>query len=128
MSSEDSISAAVQAVSRQIGEAGLNVLINNAAINRPAAPGLLSLTRKTDMMQVYETNVVGPFLLAKVGLSNLSLLLMACKVIDPSSYLLRDDQVNEIKDGRHTAWISKLSSLSSDVPPTPSESSREAHR
>ncbi len=69
MSDEDSISAAVQAVSRQIGSDGLNLLINNAAINRPASPASLSATGKTDMMAVYETNVVGPFLLAKVGSS-----------------------------------------------------------
>ncbi|XP_056272103.1 uncharacterized protein zgc:158868 isoform X2 [Pseudoliparis swirei] len=68
MSDEDSISAAVQAVSRQIDAGGLNLLINNAAINQPAAPALLAATGKKDMMDVYETNVVGPFLLAKMFL------------------------------------------------------------
>lgn len=65
-SDEDSISAAVQAVSKLIGAGGLNLLINNAAINQPASPAPLSATRKNDMMDVYETNVVGPFLIAKV--------------------------------------------------------------
>jgi len=74
MSDEDSISAAVQAVSRQIDAGGLNLLINNAAINQPAAPALLAATGKKDMMDVYETNVVGPFLLAKVGLVSLRML------------------------------------------------------
>ncbi|TNN49435.1 hypothetical protein EYF80_040390 [Liparis tanakae] len=74
MSDEDSISAAVQAVSRQIGAGGLNLLINNAAINQPAAPAPLAATGKKDMMDVYETNVVGPFLLAKVGVVSLLVL------------------------------------------------------
>lgn len=66
MSDEDSICAAVQAVSEKIGTSGLNLLINNAAINKPASPAPLSATGKRDMMEVYETNVVGPFLLAKM--------------------------------------------------------------
>ncbi|XP_029290272.1 uncharacterized protein LOC115010038 [Cottoperca gobio] len=66
MSDEDSISAAVQAVSEQIGAGGLNLLINNAAINKPDIPAPLSATGKRDMMDVYETNVVGPFLIAKM--------------------------------------------------------------
>lgn len=69
MSDEASISAAAQAVSKQIGAGGLNLLINNAAVNKPASPAPLSATGKKDMMEVYETNVVGPFLLAKVSLS-----------------------------------------------------------
>lgn len=77
MSDEASISAAVQAVSKQIGAGGLNLLINNAAINKPASPAPLSATGKKDMMEVYETNVVGPFLLAKVSLSH-SLLCLQC--------------------------------------------------
>lgn len=75
MSSEDSICAAVQALSEKIGTGGLNLLINNAAINKPASPAPLSATGKKDMMEVYETNVVGPFLLAKVGLCPVSLVL-----------------------------------------------------
>lgn len=67
-SDENSISAAVQAVSKLIGAGGLNLLINNAAINQPASPAPLSATRKNDMMDVYETNVVGPFLIAKMFL------------------------------------------------------------
>uniref|UniRef100_A0A3B3YQ92 Uncharacterized protein n=1 Tax=Poecilia mexicana TaxID=48701 RepID=A0A3B3YQ92_9TELE len=63
---EDSISAAFQAVSQKLGTTGLNLLINNAAINKPSAPGSLSATRKQDMMEVYETNVAGPFILTKV--------------------------------------------------------------
>ncbi|XP_074487703.1 C-signal-like [Sebastes fasciatus] len=68
MSDEDSISAAVQAVTEQIGAGGLNLLINNAAINTPETPAPLSATEKEDMMKVYETNVVGPFLIAKMFL------------------------------------------------------------
>ncbi|GAA6221202.1 uncharacterized protein LOC108879780 [Lates japonicus] len=68
MLDEDSILTAVQAVSKQVGAVGLNLLINNAAINTPASPAPLSATRKKDMMEVYETNVVGPFLLAKMCL------------------------------------------------------------
>lgn len=71
ISDEDSISSAVQAVSEQIGAGGLNLLINNAAITKPSIVGSLSDTSKQDMMEVYETNVVGPFLLTKVGLSSL---------------------------------------------------------
>ncbi|XP_071761950.1 C-signal-like [Centroberyx gerrardi] len=70
-SDEASISAAVQTVGERVGAGGLNLLINNAAINRPASPATLSRTSKTDMMQVYETNVVGPFLLAKMFLPHL---------------------------------------------------------
>ncbi|XP_034734517.1 C-factor [Etheostoma cragini] len=69
MSDEDSISAAVQAVKDQIGDGGLNLLINNAAINKPLSPAPLSATGKEDMMAVYETNVVGPFLIAKMLLT-----------------------------------------------------------
>uniref|UniRef100_A0A3Q3A8Z8 Uncharacterized protein n=1 Tax=Kryptolebias marmoratus TaxID=37003 RepID=A0A3Q3A8Z8_KRYMA len=65
----DSISAAVQAVSQQIGSDGLNLLINNAAINKPLQPATLLDTIKSNMMEVFETNVAGPFLLSKVGLS-----------------------------------------------------------
>ncbi|KAM6937623.1 C-signal-like [Xenentodon cancila] len=66
MADEDSISAAVQTLSQKTGADGLNVLINNAAINKPEAPGPLSVTGKRDMMEVYETNVAGPFLLTKM--------------------------------------------------------------
>ncbi|XP_035986790.1 C-factor isoform X1 [Fundulus heteroclitus] len=68
MSDEDSMSAAFQTVSRQIEPAGLNLLINNAAINKPDAPASMLATRKQDMMEVYETNVTGPFILTKVFL------------------------------------------------------------
>ncbi|XP_037306924.1 C-signal isoform X2 [Pungitius pungitius] len=68
VSDEDSISAAFQALNKQLGAGGLNLLINNAAINQPGSPGPLSATGKQDMMQVYETNVVGPFLIAKMFL------------------------------------------------------------
>ncbi|XP_074534321.1 C-signal-like [Halichoeres trimaculatus] len=67
-SDEDSISAAVHTVSQQIGDGGLNLLINNAAVNQPESPAPLSATEKKHMMEVYETNVVGPFLLAKMFL------------------------------------------------------------
>ncbi|KAF3854174.1 hypothetical protein F7725_022229 [Dissostichus mawsoni] len=66
VSDVDSISSAVQTVSRIIGAGGLNLLINNAAINRPENPAPLSACGKKDMMEAYETNVVGPFLLVKM--------------------------------------------------------------
>ncbi|XP_033997731.1 C-factor [Trematomus bernacchii] len=66
VSDVDSISSAVQTVSRSIGAGGLNLLINNAAINRPEIPAPLSACGKKDMMEAYETNVVGPFLLVKM--------------------------------------------------------------
>lgn len=98
MSDEDSISAAFQAVSKQIGDGGLNLLINNAAINKPASPAPLSVTGKKDMMEVYETNVVGPFLLAKVGLSysfcaySVHTHTYRCKYIDRNRSACCDDE------------------------------------
>ncbi|KAF7650611.1 hypothetical protein LDENG_00122970, partial [Lucifuga dentata] len=68
VSDEDSICAAVQAVNGHIGASGLNLLINNAAVNKPAAPAKLCDTSKKDMMDVYNTNMAGPFLLAKMFL------------------------------------------------------------
>ncbi|XP_034033182.1 C-factor [Thalassophryne amazonica] len=65
---EDSVYAAIHTVSEQVGTAGLNLLINNAAINAPPSPATLSSTSKKDMMDVFETNVTGPFLLAKMCL------------------------------------------------------------
>lgn len=66
MSDEESITRAVQTVSEKIGDGGLNLLINNAAIAKPALPGKLCDTSRQDMMDNYETNVAGPFLLTKV--------------------------------------------------------------
>uniref|UniRef100_A0A667ZUI6 Zgc:158868 n=1 Tax=Myripristis murdjan TaxID=586833 RepID=A0A667ZUI6_9TELE len=73
-SDEDSVTAAVQVVGERVTASGLNLLINNAAINKPASPALLSATSKADMMEVFETNVAGPFLLAKVAIINMSTL------------------------------------------------------
>lgn len=67
MSDEESITCAVKTMSEKIGTDGLNLLINNAAIAKPAIPGKLCDTSKQDMMDVYETNVAGPFLLTKVA-------------------------------------------------------------
>ncbi|XP_049928249.1 C-factor isoform X3 [Epinephelus moara] len=100
MSDEDSISAAVQAVSKQIGAGGLNLLINNAAITKPAIPGPLSATRKKDMMEVYETNVVGPFLIGKVFLP----LLRRAAEMDS----LEKDQGNEVETALITAALNML--------------------
>lgn len=66
---EDSVSAAFRVVSQQIGAAGLNLLINNAGINKPAAPAYMLATTKQDMMEVYETNVAGPFIITKAFLA-----------------------------------------------------------
>lgn len=70
MSDEESIAAAVQTLSEKTGAGGLNLLINNAAIAKPALPGSLSDSSRQDMMDVYETNVAGPFLLTKVVASD----------------------------------------------------------
>ncbi|XP_049429883.1 uncharacterized protein LOC125887247 [Epinephelus fuscoguttatus] len=94
MSDEDSISAAVQAVSKQIGAGGLNLLINNAAITKLAIPGPLSATGKKDMMEVYETNVVGPFLIAKAALN----MLTRCQAEDFKSY-------NILVTAIHPGWV-----------------------
>ncbi|XP_061578575.1 C-signal [Cololabis saira] len=66
MAHEDSISAAVEVLRQKTGAGGLKVLINNAAINKPDPPAPLSVTGKKDMMEVYETNVAGPFILTKM--------------------------------------------------------------
>uniref|UniRef100_A0A672ZY57 Uncharacterized protein n=1 Tax=Sphaeramia orbicularis TaxID=375764 RepID=A0A672ZY57_9TELE len=66
VSDEDSISSVVQTLTEQLKHTGLNLLINNAAIVVPAMPGPLSETTKKDMMDVYNTNVAGPFLLSKM--------------------------------------------------------------
>lgn len=70
MSDEESIMSAVRTVSEKIGAGGLNLLINNAAIIKPPLPGPLCDTSRRDMMDVYETNVAGPFLLTKVVVSD----------------------------------------------------------
>ncbi|XP_023811291.2 C-signal [Oryzias latipes] len=75
---ERSISAAVEAVKEQIGASGLNLLINNAAINKPASPASLLTSGKKDMMEVFETNVVGPFLLTKMFLPLLQRAAKSC--------------------------------------------------
>lgn len=67
MADEDSMASAVRTVGEKVGAGGLNLLINNAAIARPAVPGPLDNTSRQDMMDVYETNVAGPFLLTKVA-------------------------------------------------------------
>lgn len=42
---------------------GLNLIINNAAVN---IPGSLAETGKQEMVDVFTTNVVGPMLITKV--------------------------------------------------------------
>ncbi|XP_013865715.1 C-factor [Austrofundulus limnaeus] len=68
LADEDSISAAVQTVGQRIGPDGLNLLINNAAVNKPDGMASLQNVRKSDMMDVFEVNVTGPFLLTKMFL------------------------------------------------------------
>lgn len=68
MSDEESIASAVRTLSEKVGAGGLNLLINNAAIAKPPLPGPLKDTSRRDMMDVYETNVAGPFQLTKVVL------------------------------------------------------------
>ncbi|XP_008309772.1 uncharacterized protein LOC103379849 isoform X1 [Cynoglossus semilaevis] len=68
VSNEDSVVSAVQVVSAHVGAAGLNLLINNAAVNMPERPALMSATGKQDMMLSYEINVAGPFLISKMCL------------------------------------------------------------
>ncbi|XP_056138497.1 C-factor [Lampris incognitus] len=99
---EASILAAVQKIGERVNAHGLNLLINNAGINKPDSPAPLSLTNKTEMMEVYETNVVGPFLLAKMLLP----------------YLQRAAEGNstpEVKGGRMSCRRSAIINISSLV-------------
>ncbi|XP_060643909.2 C-signal-like [Anolis sagrei] len=57
-----SIKAVVTRVTEQLGGSGLNLLINNAAIAK--ANTMESETRE-DMMEVYDTNVVGPMMVSQ---------------------------------------------------------------
>lgn len=67
MSSEEGITRAVRTLSEKIGAGGLNLLVNNAAILKPSLSARLCDTSRQDVMDVYETNVAGPFLLTKVN-------------------------------------------------------------
>uniref|UniRef100_A0A3Q3A7S6 Uncharacterized protein n=1 Tax=Kryptolebias marmoratus TaxID=37003 RepID=A0A3Q3A7S6_KRYMA len=120
----DSISAAVQAVSQQIGSDGLNLLINNAAINKPLQPATLLDTIKSNMMEVFETNVAGPFLLSKVGLSYVHFFLctstgnafsrsgkMSCPKWRSLSILGSCSRMREKWSGRSTGRLAALNML-----------------
>ncbi|XP_056383378.1 C-factor-like isoform X1 [Hyla sarda] len=58
----NSIKEAVKEVEKHLNGAGLNLLINNAGIMHDSN---LESADSADFMNVYNTNVVGPFLLAK---------------------------------------------------------------
>ncbi|XP_067824017.1 C-signal-like [Heptranchias perlo] len=60
--------SAAEAVEASLGTTGLNLLINNAAIN---SPGALETLTAEEMMTVYQTNVVGPLLVSKAFLPSL---------------------------------------------------------
>ncbi|KAM6946370.1 C-signal-like [Aplochiton taeniatus] len=59
------ISEAVEFVGFKLASNGLNLLINNAAVNIPAKPATLASTGVEEMMESFKVNVVGPFLLTK---------------------------------------------------------------
>lgn len=65
-----SVAAASEVVSARLAGAGLNLLVNNAAVNHPD-PGHLAQTEGQDMMEVYQTNVVGPLLVTKALIPHL---------------------------------------------------------
>lgn len=49
----------------KLAGSGLNLLVNNAAINIPAKPATMANTGGGEMMESFKVNVVGPFLLTK---------------------------------------------------------------
>ncbi|KAG5273112.1 hypothetical protein AALO_G00147780 [Alosa alosa] len=57
-----SITEAAKVVGGQLKDRSLNLLINNAAVN---IPGSLTETGEQQMMQVFQTNTVGPLLMIK---------------------------------------------------------------
>lgn len=58
-----SITEAARVVGAKLKDGSLNLLINNAAVN---IPGSLAETGEKQMMEVFQTNTVGPMLLTKV--------------------------------------------------------------
>uniref|UniRef100_A0A8D2IXW9 C-factor n=1 Tax=Varanus komodoensis TaxID=61221 RepID=A0A8D2IXW9_VARKO len=64
-SEPSSIQAAVARVSEHLNGAGLNLLINNAAIIKS---GTVESTTPEDMTEVYKTNVIGPLLMSQAFL------------------------------------------------------------
>ncbi|XP_003225407.2 C-signal isoform X1 [Anolis carolinensis] len=62
VSDPTSIKAAAARVTEQLGGSGLNLLINNAAI---AKVSTLAAETRENMMEVYETNVVGPMMVSQ---------------------------------------------------------------
>ncbi|MGH0146410.1 UNVERIFIED_CONTAM: hypothetical protein FKN15_045115 [Acipenser sinensis] len=64
-----SIKEAAKQVESKLNKRGLNLLINNAAINLHRT---LDETDSDDMMRCYKTNVVGPMLMAKAALNMLT--------------------------------------------------------
>ncbi|XP_030313861.1 uncharacterized protein LOC103538950 isoform X2 [Calypte anna] len=61
-----SVTEAARIVERKMNGSGLNLLINNAAIYTPTAS--LAVVDAEDMMRTYETNTVGPMLMAQAFL------------------------------------------------------------
>ncbi|XP_012687838.2 C-factor [Clupea harengus] len=57
-----SITEAARVVGAKLKDGSLNLLINNAAVN---IPGSLAETGEKQMMEVFQTNTVGPMLLTK---------------------------------------------------------------
>ncbi|XP_065138761.1 C-signal [Paramisgurnus dabryanus] len=58
----DSITKALKLVEAKLKDKGLNLIINNAGVNIKRS---LADTGKSEMVQVFSTNVVGPMLVAK---------------------------------------------------------------
>lgn len=61
---QSSIDAARATVEAKLEGAGLNLLINNAAIHRG---GELDTVTAEDMVEVYKVNCVAPLMIVKVG-------------------------------------------------------------
>ena len=69
VTNEEDIAAVVKHVQNVVGTSGLNVLINNAAINDKGQKVLDKQCRET-ILKHYNTNVVSPIILSQVGQDN----------------------------------------------------------
>ena len=63
MNDEATFSSAAKTVEDIVGEAGLNMIINNAAVSNRAS---LETVTSEDMVSLFQVNAVGPLMLTKV--------------------------------------------------------------
>ena len=66
VTNEEDINNTLKEVSKAVGEDGLTLLINNAAIASLTVRKLEDVTPEV-MMELYHTNAIGPLMMAKVG-------------------------------------------------------------